>query len=73
MSLALLALGAVFVAIAMFNRVPAVLTPSATAPTRQGARLALVPARLTEAGRAAVTTLGGSIAIVAFFLALSGL
>lgn len=71
MSLALLLLGTLFVVIAMFNRVPAVLAPRTAAPTRS--RLALVPARLTETGRAAVTTLGGSIAIVAFFLALSGL
>ncbi|CAM3875586.1 hypothetical protein GCM10009799_29520 [Nocardiopsis rhodophaea] len=35
-------------------------------------RLAFVPARLTETGRALLTTVGGSVLIVAFFLALSG-
>nr|WP_221308721.1 hypothetical protein [Nocardiopsis mwathae] len=38
----------------------------------QGLRLAFVPARLTETGRAVLTTFGGSVLIAAFFLALSG-
>ncbi|GAA3763693.1 hypothetical protein [Salinactinospora qingdaonensis] len=36
-------------------------------------RLHMAPARLTEAGRATLTTLGGSMLIVAFFLTLSSL
>ncbi|ASU82801.1 hypothetical protein CDO52_08415 [Nocardiopsis gilva YIM 90087] len=40
--------------------------------TQRGPRLAFVPARLTETGRAVLTTVGGSVLIAAFFLALSG-
>lgn len=88
MSLVLLAIGAVLVLVAMSNRLPRYVPPrpvraparggSATrtatrAPARSvGPRLRLVPARLTEQGRALLTTLGGSAMIVAFFLALSG-
>ncbi|RNL85510.1 hypothetical protein [Halostreptopolyspora alba] len=78
MSLALILAGAALVAIALFNHVPQlgpppVARPSTrvTAPSRPRPRL--VHARLTETGRATLTTLGGSILIVAFFLALSGL
>ncbi|QBI55752.1 hypothetical protein [Streptomonospora litoralis] len=63
MSLLLILAGAALVAVAMSNRVPR-LTASA-APQ-------LVRARLTEAGRATLTAVGGSALIIAFFLALSG-
>ncbi|WP_306366905.1 hypothetical protein [Nocardiopsis sp. CC223A] len=85
MSLVLLAIGAVLVLVAMFNRLPRYVPPrTARAPARGGTatrtraetaagpRLRLAPARLTEQGRALLTTLGGSAMIVAFFLALSG-
>lgn len=61
MSLALLLVGAVLVAVAMSNRV-----------IRFYPAVSVLPARLTEAGRAALTTMGGSALIIAFFLALSG-
>ncbi|GAA1078140.1 hypothetical protein [Nocardiopsis composta] len=61
LSLALLLAGAALVAAALADRLPR-LRPAA-------ARLTL---RLTEAGRAALTTVGGSAMIVALFLALSG-
>ncbi|MBV2362637.1 hypothetical protein ACFPZ0_12895 [Streptomonospora nanhaiensis] len=63
MSILLILLGAALVAIAVFNRVPRF--QPAWSPQ-------LVPARLTEAGRATLTTVGGSALIIAFFLALSG-
>lgn len=61
MSLVLLLVGAVLVAVAMTNRV-----------IRFYPAVAVLPARLTEAGRATLTTVGGSALIIAFFLALSG-
>ncbi|KIH97897.1 hypothetical protein LP52_16265 [Streptomonospora alba] len=64
MSLLLILAGAALVAIAMSNRVPR-FQPSG-APQ-------LVRARLTETGRAALTAVGGSALIIAFFLALSGI
>ncbi|WP_046470436.1 hypothetical protein [Allosalinactinospora lopnorensis] len=78
MSLVLILAGAALVSIALFNRVPR-LDPGAvsSAPPSRGTarsrpRLRLVHARLTETGRAALTTVGGSVLIIAFFLALSG-
>nr|WP_156001798.1 hypothetical protein [Streptomonospora sp. PA3] len=56
--------GAALVAVAMFNRVPRI---------QAGGAPQLVRARLTEAGRAALTAVGGSALIIAFFLALSGI
>lgn len=53
------------------RRDSAVAAPGRRPRVRSRART--VPARLTEQGRAVVTTLGGSLLIVAFFLALSGL
>ncbi|MFD6096965.1 hypothetical protein ACFVWN_28540 [Nocardiopsis flavescens] len=83
MSLVLLAIGAVPVLVAMFNKVPRYVPPrpgrvsprgggtaTRTAPAPPGLRLA--SAHLTEQGRALLTTLGGSAMIIAFFLALSG-
>ncbi|MFL1380534.1 MULTISPECIES: hypothetical protein [unclassified Nocardiopsis] len=84
MSLVLLAIGAVLVLLAMFNKVPRYVPPrTPRAPARggtatrtraraSGPRLRLAPARLTEQGRALLTGLGGSAMIIAFFLALSG-
>ncbi|CAL9425740.1 hypothetical protein SUDANB121_01963 [Nocardiopsis dassonvillei] len=87
MSLVLLAIGVVPVLVAMFNKVPRYVPPRpGRAPARGGTatrtapraaaatapRLRLAPARLTEQGRALLTTLGGSAMIIAFFLALSG-
>ncbi|MDT0302217.1 hypothetical protein [Streptomonospora wellingtoniae] len=63
MSLLLILAGAFLVAVAMFNRIPRF---------RARAIPQLVRARLTEAGRATLTAVGGSALIVAFFLALSG-
>lgn len=79
MSLVLLLLGAVLVAIALFDKVPRHV-PGRPAPSpRDGLsvlaarfRVRLVPARLTEPGKALLTTFGGSALIVAFFLTLSG-
>ncbi|MFC4560351.1 hypothetical protein ACFO4E_00620 [Nocardiopsis mangrovi] len=66
MSLTLILVGAALVAVALFNRVPAL-------HGRPGRRTpGFAPARLTEAGRATLTTVGGSLLIIAFFLALSG-
>ncbi|WP_017539990.1 MULTISPECIES: hypothetical protein [Nocardiopsis] len=62
MSLALLFVGAVLIAVAVSNRV-----------VRFFPAVAVLPARLTEAGRATLTTVGGSALIIAFFLALSGI
>ncbi len=84
MSLTLIALGTVLVSIALFNKVPR-FEPGRPPEPRAGGgvataqrtgtppRLRLVPARLTEQGRALLTTVGGSALIVAFFLSLSGL
>lgn len=75
MSLALILLGTALVAVALFNRVPRLRAPAPSAGARPTPTLRLhtAPARLTEAGRALVTTVGGSALIIAFFLALSGL
>ncbi|GHC94698.1 hypothetical protein GCM10007079_45430 [Nocardiopsis terrae] len=83
MSLALIAVGAVLVSIALFNKVPRLTAGRLPAPRPGGGvaaqrlsappRLRLAPARLTEQGRALLTTVGGSALIVAFFLTLSGL
>ncbi|WP_017589187.1 hypothetical protein [Nocardiopsis ganjiahuensis] len=84
MSLTLIALGTVLVSIALFNKVPRYVPGRPPAPRagggvvtaqRTGAPpgLRLVPARLTEQGRALLTAVGGSALIVAFFLSLSGL
>ncbi|WP_017592654.1 hypothetical protein [Nocardiopsis potens] len=62
LSLLCLLTGAALVAAALADRVPR-LRPAA----------AVLPLRLTETGRAALTTLGGSALIAALFLALSGL
>ncbi|WP_159943006.1 MULTISPECIES: hypothetical protein [unclassified Nocardiopsis] len=86
MSLVLILLGAALVSIAMFNKVPRYV-PGRSAPPRPGRRggvaaapraavpprVRLVSARLTEQGKALLTTVGGSALIVAFFLTLSGL
>lgn len=83
MSLVLIALGAVLVSVALFNKLPRLVTERpaasrtaggvATAPrTASPPRLRLTDARLTENGRAVFTAIGGSTLIVAFFLALSG-
>ncbi|MDT0331078.1 hypothetical protein [Nocardiopsis lambiniae] len=78
MSLTLLTIGAVLVLIAMFNKVPSYVPdrpggrPTATRTATAPPRLRLASARLTEQGRALLTTLGGSALIVAFFLVLSG-
>ncbi|GAB3452124.1 hypothetical protein GCM10027570_29950 [Streptomonospora sediminis] len=60
MSLLLILAGAVLVTVAMFNRIPRF---------QAGAPL-FARARLTEAGRATLTAIGGSALIIAFFLAL---
>ncbi|MEY9215492.1 hypothetical protein NI17_014605 [Thermobifida halotolerans] len=75
MSLILTVLGAVLVTIAITNRLPRWnRRPLAASRTRghPPRRRLTVSARLTEKGRATLTTLGGSMLIVAFFLALSG-
>ena len=55
------------------HRGAAVRTAVKAAPRpTAGPRLRLVPARLTEQGRALFTALGGSAMIIASFLALSG-
>lgn len=88
-SLVLILLGAVLVAVALFNKVPSYV-PGRFPATRTGhgdrggsvatarrsgtrPRVRLVSAKLTEPGQALLTTLGGSALIVAFFLNLSGL
>ncbi|GLU47653.1 hypothetical protein [Nocardiopsis ansamitocini] len=76
MSLALIVLGALLVAAAVLNRLPfrpsrAVPASPASPPGRRHPHTA--PIRLTEQGRATLTTIGGSMLIIAFFLALSGL
>ncbi len=83
MSLVLIALGAVLVSVALFNKLPR-LVAERPAPPRTGGgvataqrtaappRLRLADARLTENGRAVFTAIGGSTLIIAFFLALSG-
>lgn len=85
MSLVLILLGAVLVAVAMFNKVPSYVpgripahrpgrsVATAQSPEMVRPRVRLVSARLTEPGKALLTTLGGSALIVAFFLTLSGL
>lgn len=85
MSLVLILLGAVLVTVAMFNKVPSYVPGRIPAPRPSGSvataqspemvrpRVRLVSARLTEPGKALLTTLGGSALIVAFFLTLSGL
>lgn len=85
MPLVLILIGAALVAVAMFNKVPQfvpgrVVPPRV--PSRHGPvaasgrveypRVRLASARLTEHGRALLTTLGGSALIIAFFLTLSG-
>ncbi|WP_150250604.1 hypothetical protein [Nocardiopsis deserti] len=87
MSLVLILLGAVLVTVAMFNKVPSYVpgripaprpdrggsVATARSPETVRPRVRLVSARLTEPGKALLTTLGGSALIVAFFLTLSGL
>ncbi|MBB4930028.1 hypothetical protein F4561_000848 [Lipingzhangella halophila] len=78
MSLVFILAGAVLVVIALFNRVPQLGSePAQRSPARAAApgrlRLRLVHARLTETGRATLTTVGGSVLIIAFFLALAGI
>lgn len=84
MSLTLIAVGAALVSIALFNKVPQYVPGRLPAPRSAGGvataqrtsaspRVRLAPARLTEQGRALLTTVGGSALIVAFFLSLSGL
>ncbi|WP_017584365.1 hypothetical protein [Nocardiopsis valliformis] len=84
MSLTLIVVGAVLVSIALFNKVPQYVPGRMPVPRsgsgvataqRTGAppRVRLASARLTEQGRALLTTVGGSALIVAFFLSLSGL
>ncbi|SIO86698.1 hypothetical protein [Nocardiopsis sp. JB363] len=84
MSLVLIALGAVLVSVALFNKMPrfvaerpAVYRSGGGVATAQRTavppRLRLTDARLTENGRAVFTAIGGSALIIAFFLALSGL
>ncbi len=77
MSLAMILAGTAMVLLALFNRVPRVgsgrLSRSSQHLAAPGkARPRLVHARLTETGRAALTAVGGSVLIIAFFLALSG-
>jgi hypothetical protein len=83
-SLTLIAVGAALVSIALFNKVPRFVPGRMAAPRPAGGvatveragvppRVRLAPARLTEQGRALLTTVGGSALIVAFFLGLSGL
>ncbi|GAA1467864.1 hypothetical protein NE857_08470 [Nocardiopsis exhalans] len=84
MSLTLIVVGAVLVSIALFNKVPQYVPGRMPAPRSGGGvataqrtsappRVRLASARLTEQGRALLTTVGGSALIVAFFLSLSGL
>lgn len=84
MSLVLIALGAVLVSVALFNKMPRLVTERPVASRAGGGvaaaqrttappRLRLADARLTENGRAVFTAIGGSALIIAFFLALSGL
>lgn len=76
MSFVLILLGSALVGVALFNRVPRLRRPAYPPAAERPAptlRVRTVPARLTETGRAVVTTVGGSLLIVAFFLALSGL
>ena len=86
MSLMLILLGAALVSIAFFDKVPGHVPerPPAPGTDRPGSvstaqppgvlpRVRLVPARLTERGKALLTALGGSALIVALFLALSDL
>ena len=83
MSLVLIALGAVLVSVALFNKLPRLVERPAPPRTGGGVataqrtaappRLRLADARLTENGRAVFTAIGGSTLIIAFFLALSGL
>lgn len=71
-SLLLIAAGAALVAVALFNRVPRIARAHRNgAPPRP--RILTAPARLTELGRATLVTVGGTLLIAAFFLALSGL
>ncbi|GHD21070.1 hypothetical protein [Nocardiopsis kunsanensis] len=85
MTLVLILIGAALVAVATFNKMPQfvpgrVVPPRV--PSRQGAaatserveypRVRIASARLTENGRALLTTIGGSALIIAFFLTLSG-
>ncbi|KUP98424.1 hypothetical protein [Thermobifida cellulosilytica] len=69
MSLLLAALGSVLVTIALTNRLP---RWSRRSSRGRLPRPYTVSARLTERGRATLTTLGGSMLIAAFFLTLSG-
>ncbi|MDS1271947.1 hypothetical protein RIF23_16765 [Lipingzhangella sp. LS1_29] len=79
MSLLLILVGTALVSIALFNRVPQFRSRGAVTSTRPPATpspsplVSTAPARLTEAGRATVTTVGGSVLLIALFLALSGL
>ncbi|MEU3019656.1 MULTISPECIES: hypothetical protein [unclassified Nocardiopsis] len=84
MTLTLIAVGAALVSIALFNKVPRFVPGRLPEPRSAGGiataqrtaappRIRLVSARLTEQGRALLTTVGGSALIVAFFLSLSGL
>lgn len=83
MSLVLIALGAVLVSVALFNKFPRLVAERPAVPRTGGGvataqrttaplRLRLADARLTENGRAVFTAIGGSTLIIAFFLALSG-
>lgn len=79
MSLVLILVGATLVCVALFNRIP-LLRPRPQQPRRSGAAAPgaglldyTAPARLTEAGRATVTTIGSSMLLIALVLALSGL
>lgn len=83
MSLVLILVGAALVSAALFNKVPRYVPGRLPVPRGSGVatarrtaappRLHWVSARLTEQGRALLTTVGGSALIVAFFLTLSGL
>ncbi|WP_150244508.1 hypothetical protein [Nocardiopsis quinghaiensis] len=85
MSLVLIILGAALVSVALFNKVPRYVPGRSSAPRsgrggsvttagRPGAppRVRLIPARLTEQGRALLTAVGGSTLILALFLTLFG-
>jgi hypothetical protein len=82
-SLVLIVVGAALVSTALFNKVPRYVPGRLPAPPGSGVatarrtavppRVELAPARLTEQGRALLTTVGGSALIVALFLTLSGL
>lgn len=85
MPLVLILIGAALVAVAMFNKVPQ-FVPGRVVPPRvpprhgtaavservEYPRVRLASARLTDHGRALLTTIGGSALIIAFFLTLSG-